>query len=103
MGSTFKRNESTDKTRIKENSTGYKLYNFIEECLKEHFLVNNKEDIVGLYNSVLSMVEESLFKTTINYLKGNQTKSARMLGISRGTLRKKMALYQINSAKNKKK
>ncbi len=43
----------------------------------------------------LQEVEAPLFKAVMNYTKGNQSKAAEMLGINRGTLRKKLRIYGL--------
>jgi Fis family transcriptional regulator len=44
---------------------------------------------------VIGEVEKPLIEETIKYCKGNQSKAAELLGISRGTLRKKIKQYGI--------
>ena len=55
-------------------------------------------DIVRViyYNLVLGQVEEPLFRAVMKYTNGNQSQAAEMLGINRGTLRKKLKTYSIN-------
>lgn len=43
-----------------------------------------------LYDLVLREVEEPLFRTVLDYAAGNQSRAADILGINRGTLRKKL-------------
>jgi Fis family transcriptional regulator, factor for inversion stimulation protein len=43
-----------------------------------------------LYDLVLREVEEPLFRTVLDYASGNQSRAADILGINRGTLRKKL-------------
>ena len=43
-----------------------------------------------LYDLVLREVEEPLFRTVLDYVAGNQSRAADILGINRGTLRKKL-------------
>ena len=45
----------------------------------------------------LAEVEESHIRTTLDALKGNQTKAAKLLGISRSTLWRKMKEYGIDA------
>ena len=45
---------------------------------------------------VLAEVEPPLLETVMEYTKGNQTRAAEVLGISRSTLRKKLALYGLD-------
>ena len=48
-----------------------------------------------LYELVLSEVEAPLLETVMNYVKGNQTKASELLGLNRGTLRKKLKQYDL--------
>ena len=48
-----------------------------------------------LYQLVMHQVEQPLFEVVIRHTGGNQSKAAALLGISRSTLRKKLALYEI--------
>jgi len=48
-----------------------------------------------LYQLVMQQVEQPLFEVAMNHTGGNQSKAATLLGISRSTLRKKLALYEI--------
>ena len=41
-------------------------------------------------------VEEPLFKVVMNHVEGNQSRAAIILGINRGTLRKKLKEFGIN-------
>ncbi len=51
------------------------------------------EDVNDLYELVLSEVEIPLLDMVMQYTRGNQTRAANMLGINRGTLRKKLKKY----------
>jgi DNA-binding protein Fis len=46
-----------------------------------------------VYELVLAEVEKPLLEAVLAHTKNNQVKSAKLLGISRGTLRKKMKKY----------
>ena len=49
----------------------------------------------NLYDMVLSEVERPLFETVMRHTRGNQSKAAKILGINRSTLRKKLEQYGI--------
>jgi two-component system, NtrC family, nitrogen regulation response regulator GlnG len=51
----------------------------------------------GLYDRVLAEVERPLLELTIAAAKGNQLRAARLLGINRNTLRKKLTDLQIDA------
>ena len=50
---------------------------------------------VDLHQMVMQQVERPLYETVMDYAGGNQSRAAAMLGISRSTLRKKLAQYEI--------
>ncbi|WP_289007816.1 DNA-binding transcriptional regulator Fis, partial [uncultured Idiomarina sp.] len=54
------------------------------------------QDPEELYELVLSEVEAPLLEEVMTYTRGNQTRAATMLGINRGTLRKKLKKYGMN-------
>jgi len=55
----------------------------------------NGHEVNDLYHVVLSEVEPALLDVVMQHAEGNQTEAAEMLGISRGTLRKKLKLYGL--------
>ena len=48
-----------------------------------------------LHQLVMQQVEQPLLEVVMNHTGGNQSKAAMLLGISRSTLRKKLAMYEI--------
>lgn len=48
-----------------------------------------------LYQLILEQVEKPLLERVLDYNRGNQSKTAAMLGINRGTLRKKLRCYDL--------
>lgn len=49
----------------------------------------------GLHKIVLEQVEKPLIELSLRVYNGNQVKAARMLGINRNTLKKKIDSYRI--------
>lgn len=49
-----------------------------------------------LYQMFLAEVETPLLETVMTYVRGNQSKAAELLGINRGTLRKKLKMYGLH-------
>ncbi|MEC9415772.1 MAG: DNA-binding transcriptional regulator Fis [Pseudomonadota bacterium] len=68
-----------------------------KDALVNYFDSLNGQRPGDLYNLVLGQVEEPLFKAVMRYTKGNQSQASEILGINRGTLRKKLKTYSINS------
>lgn len=52
-------------------------------------------DSIGrnVYELVLKEIEAPLLEVVMRYTRGNQSKAAILLGLSRGTLRKKLKIY----------
>ena len=66
-----------------------------EEALNRYFKSLNGDHPGDLYDLVLGEVEEPLFKAVMDYTQGNQSQAADILGINRGTLRKKLKTYSL--------
>jgi two-component system nitrogen regulation response regulator GlnG len=63
----------------------------IEQHLARHFATyGNALPPDGLYDRVLAEIERPLLRLTLAAVRGNQLKAARLLGINRNTLRKKL-------------
>ena len=66
-----------------------------EEALNAYFKSLNGDRPGDLYELVLGEVEEPLLKVVMDYTQGNQSQAAGILGINRGTLRKKLKTYSL--------
>ena len=54
---------------------------------------SNKNANLNLYQLIVEEVEAPLFRTVMELTRYNQSKAARVLGVSRGTLRTKLKRY----------
>jgi Fis family transcriptional regulator len=66
-----------------------------EDALDLYFATLNGDRPGDLYDLVIGEVERPLFKAVMDYTHGNQSQAAGILGINRGTLRKKLRTYSI--------
>lgn len=71
------------------------LRDLTEEALHRYFRDLNGHSPGDLYDLVLGEVELPLFQTVMDYTDGNQSRAARILGINRATLRKKLRQYYL--------
>ncbi len=69
---------------------------FIEEKLKKFMRNIRKLEKFNLYETVIPEVERALITMVLKETKGNQIKSAKLLGINRNTLRGKIKKLKIN-------
>ncbi|AEW44716.1 DNA-bending protein [Serratia symbiotica str. 'Cinara cedri'] len=72
------------------------LRDSVKQALKNYFAQLHGQDVNDLYDLVLAEVEQPLLDIVMQYTRGNQTRAARMMGINRGTLRKKLKKYGMN-------
>jgi len=72
------------------------LRNHAQEALTTYFNNLNGHRPAQLYDLVMREVEEPLFKAVLDYAEGNQSRAAVMLGINRGTLRKKLREFGLS-------
>ncbi|MEN9916321.1 MAG: DNA-binding transcriptional regulator Fis [Pseudomonadota bacterium] len=66
------------------------LKTYVEQALENYFSQLDGNSPSNLYGLVLAEVESPMLEVVLRQTRGNQTKAAKMLGISRGTLRKKI-------------
>ena len=65
----------------------------VEKALESYFAQLDGQPVTEVYEMVLSEVEAPLLEVVMRYTKDNQTKAAVLLGLNRGTLRKKLKQY----------
>lgn len=65
----------------------------VRECVEQYISTMGDEEISNLYELVLSEVEAPLIQSVLDSTHNNQSKTALMLGLNRGTLRKKLRKY----------
>jgi Fis family transcriptional regulator len=81
----------------KPASRALPLRTMTAEALDRYFTNLNGHKPAQMYDLVLREVEEPLFKAVIEYVEGNQVRAAEVLGINRGTLRKKLKIYGLSA------
>lgn len=67
----------------------------VQRSLADYFNQLDGTPPADLHQLVINQVEKPLFETIMRHTGGNQSKAASLLGISRSTLRKKLAHYEI--------
>jgi two-component system nitrogen regulation response regulator GlnG len=82
---------------------GYKLSSAVETHLKRYFdLHGNDLPPPGLFARIIREVELPLIALSLSATRGNQIKTAELLGINRNTLRKKIQELDIKVTRTKK-
>ena len=69
------------------------LRNNVTEVMRHYFASLKGEEPCNVYDFFLDEVEEPLLRIVMKYTRGNQSEAARLLGVSRGTLRTKLKKF----------
>jgi len=69
---------------------------YVKQSVEVYFSQLSDHDAVDLHALVISEVEKPLLEAALAHSGYNQTKTAKVLGLSRSTLRKKLEHYGIS-------
>lgn len=69
------------------------LHDSVRQALESYLQQLKGQTPSNLYELVLAEVEVPLLETVMEYTRNNQSRAAILLGLSRGTLRKKLKIY----------
>ncbi len=67
----------------------------VDLAMRRYFAHLDGGEVTGLYAMVMAEVEAPLLTAVLDHTQGNQTRAAEMLGLNRGTLRKKLKQYDL--------
>lgn len=73
------------------------LQQSVEQAIREYLADLDGEIPCNLFDTVIAEIEQPMLQTVLQHCNHNQSKTATYLGINRGTLRKKLKQYQIDS------
>jgi Fis family transcriptional regulator len=72
------------------------LRDCVRDAVENYFDQLGNHSTGGLYDLVIREVEEPLLECVLRQTQGNQSRAAELLGINRGTLRKKLKSYGMD-------
>lgn len=67
----------------------------VERAMRNYFEHLDGQEVQDIYQMVLSEVEIPLLEVVLEYTRNNQSRAAEVLGLNRGTLRKKLKQYDM--------
>jgi Fis family transcriptional regulator len=88
-------NNNNKAGSLKSTKDKKPLCKHTEDALDQYFTTLNGDRPGDLYDLVIGEVERPLFKAVMDYTQGNQSQAAGILGLNRGTLRKKLRTYSL--------
>tara|TARA_B100000029_G_C17605120_1_gene967156 strand:- start:5903 stop:6151 length:249 start_codon:yes stop_codon:yes gene_type:complete len=81
---------------MKNKNINGPLSDAVKNSVAHYFDQLNGEEVTGIYEMVLKETERPLLEITMEQARGNQTRAAKMLGINRNTLKKKLVSYGLD-------
>jgi len=85
-------NEAMATQQVRQETS---LRDSVKNALENYFAQLGNETPANLYDMVLEQIELPLLQRVMAYTGNNQSKAAKILGLSRGTLRKKLKIYDL--------
>ncbi len=82
--------------RVDHSRTHEPLHECVRDALERYLSQLDGHDAGRLYELVIREVEAPMLQTVLRYTRGNQSRAAEVLGMNRGTLRKKLKHYEID-------
>ncbi|MDR5907321.1 DNA-binding transcriptional regulator Fis [Franzmannia qiaohouensis] len=86
---------SDNERALAATPTDRPLREAVDVAMRRYFAHLDGESVTDLYAMVLAEVEAPLLTAVMDHVDGNQTRAADMLGLNRGTLRKKLKQYDL--------
>lgn len=86
---------SVSREYVKLSSDDTPLKKCVNEELKAYFTMLDGQEPSDLHDLVIGQVEEALIRFVLERCKSNRSRAAEILGINRGTLRKKLKEHGI--------
>lgn len=71
------------------------LRDSVEIAMRNYFAHLEGQDVANVYQMVMSEVEAPMLEAVMRFCRDNQTKASQVLGLNRGTLRKKLKQYGL--------
>lgn len=88
-------NSSAEQASLSASQTQPPLHIHVERAVRQYFAQLQGEEADDLYTLVLHEVEKPLLSVVLEQTRGNQTRAAKVLGLNRGTLRKKLKTHKL--------
>nr|WP_052094802.1 DNA-binding transcriptional regulator Fis [Pseudohaliea rubra] len=87
---------SSKKSAGRAPATPAPLDDTVRSSVRQYLDEIDGELPTDFYQLVLSQVEAPLLEEVMRHTRNNQTRAAHLLGLNRGTLRKKLRLYKLS-------
>ena len=87
---------SIDQTSENQPQEISQLSHAVKHSIRRYLFELEGTQPNNMYELVLKQIEQPLFEAILEHTKGNQSRAAEILGLNRGTLRKKLRSYNLH-------
>lgn len=91
----LEKTETSTETAFELTQKSQPLHDSVRQALENYLGQLSGQIPNNLYELILAEVEAPLMEAVMEYTKDNQSRAAIVLGLSRGTLRKKLKMYGL--------
>lgn len=91
----FDKQEIPSVTALHKNTQEQSLRDCVSTTMENYFRHLDGQNVTDVYDMVLQEIEAPLLEVVMKNTRQNQTKAAELLGLNRGTLRKKLKRYSL--------
>lgn len=95
LETTYDQQDIPSTTALQKNTQEQSLRDCVETTMENYFRHLDGQNVTDVYDMVLQEIEAPLLEIVMKNTRQNQTKAAEMLGLNRGTLRKKLKRYSL--------
>lgn len=96
MTNSIKQQARINAFSVPSEASGEPLSKCVRRAVDNYFCHLNGHETEGLYEMVMREVEKPLLESVMQQARGNQSRAAQVLGMSRSTLRKKLKIHAID-------
>lgn len=79
-----------------ESQQTSQIYDVVKNSIQRYLHELEDTEPSEMYAMVLSQIELPLLESVLEHTGGNQSRAAEYLGLNRGTLRKKLRIYDLD-------
>jgi Fis family transcriptional regulator, factor for inversion stimulation protein len=91
----FKTPTNTNTQNVDSVAQQQSLRGCVEQAMENYFTNLDGQNVSDVYEMVMAEVEAPMLEIVLKYTRHNQTRAAQVLGLNRGTLRKKLKQYGL--------
>jgi len=92
---TFDQQDVPSVSNLSNPNPNQSLRDCVYAAMNNYFRHLDGQEVSDVYDMVLAEIEAPMLEVVMKYTRQNQTKASEVLGLNRGTLRKKLKQYGL--------